>query len=534
VPVPTLALRAAAELELRERARAGVAVPEARALEGDWEAWLRALFAPYVSDTAGRPIPFVQRHRDLWDWAWALRRGERRPPFVAVWPRGSGKSTSVELALAAIAARRTRRYALYCCRTQDQADDHVQNVAGLLESSRFGAAYPAVADRLVGKYGHSKGWRRNRVRTSSGFTVDGLGLDVAVRGVKLDEMRPDLIVLDDVDDTLDSERLIERNVAVITRRLLPAGSTDCSVLAVQNLVHPDGVFAQVVDGRADFLKERILSGPFPAIEGLATEQGPDGRFRIVAGTPTWEGQDLARCQSLIDDIGLSAFRRECQHEVEAPSGGMFDHLVYRRCRHDEVPPLRRVTVWVDPAISYTDESDACGVQVDGLADDGTIYRLFSWEQRATPQAAMQVAIHRAIEYGARSVGVETDQGGDTWRDTYRVALDVLEAEKRRTHALAQEHYPAQERTAYEPPRWPKFESAKAGAIGSKEHRASLMLADYEKGRIVHVTGTTHLLEEGLRRFPRSKPFDLVDAAFWSWHALRTARAPRVWSVDDDD
>ena len=29
------------------------------------------------------------------------------------------------------------------------------------------------------------------------------------------------------------------------------------------------------------------------------------------------------------------------------------------------------------------------------------------------------------------------------------------------------------------------------------------------------------LERALRRFPRTKPFDLVDAAFWAWHDLRS-------------
>jgi len=47
-----------------------------------------------------------------------------------------------------------------------------------------------------------------------------------------------------------------------------------------------------------------------------------------------------------------------------------------------------------------------------------------------------------------------------------------------------------------------------------------MLTDYEHGTIVHVLGTHATLERGLRRFPLRKPFDLVDAAYWSWRDLR--------------
>ena len=68
---------------------------------------------------------------------------------------------------------------------------------------------------------------------------------------------------------------------------------------------------------------------------------------------------------------------------------------------------------------------------------------------------------------------------------------------------------------------PRFRSDKAGAgHGPKAHRAGQMLADYERAAIVHVVGTHETLERALRRFPRTKPLDLVDASYWSWRDLR--------------
>ena len=73
-------------------------------------------------------------------------------------------------------------------------------------------------------------------------------------------------------------------------------------------------------------------------------------------------------------------------------------------------------------------------------------------------------------------------------------------------------------------RKPDFRQAKAGAgHGPKAHRASLMLADYEKARFIHVIGTHELLERALRRYLLRKPFDLVDAAYWSWNDLRKGK-----------
>jgi hypothetical protein len=476
-------------------------------LEADWRLWLLTLFPEYLIDNLGDLVPFAEHHAAFWSWVWSIRRGDRPQPFVAIWPRGGAKSTSAEMACVALGARRERRYGLYICETQDQADDHVQNIAALLESRDVEGFYPDLANRLVGKYGASKGWRRNRLRTTAGLTIDAVGLDSAARGAKIDSDRPDFMVIDDVDGELDTESLTKRKIKAITRKLLPAGSSDLAVLAVQNLVQPDSIFSRLADGRADFLADRIVSGPHPAVVGLEHEVR-DGRYVITAGTPTWDGQNLERCQEMVDDFGWSAFQAECQHDVEPPPGGMFDHLEFRRCRWADLPDLVRVVVWVDPAVTNTDQSDSQGINADGLAGDDTIYRLFSWEGRTSPQDALRRAIVKAVEFKAEAVGVETDQGGDTWRSVYSEACKAL---------VADGALPAD--TVF-----PVFRSDKAGAgHGPKAHRASLMLADYERGRIVHVEGTHTVLERGLRRFPLTKPFDLVDASYWSWDDLRTVQ-----------
>ena len=66
----------------------------------------------------------------------------------------------------------------------------------------------------------------------------------------------------------------------------------------------------------------------------------------------------------------------------------------------------------------------------------------------------------------------------------------------------------------------RMRGEKAGSIGSKIARASQMVPYYEHGHIVHATGSHAILEAGLRRFPVHKPFDLTDAAFWAWRAMR--------------
>jgi len=312
-------VRARAEIERRKRQGDGLG----------WEQWL-ALCFPHVA-----VAPLANRHRRLWNWGESLKRGTRPPAFVAVWPRGGAKSTTVELVTTRACVNLSRRFLLYVCATQDQANKHVQSVSSLMQR--------AGVERAVTPYGHSKGWKVNLLRAATGFNVAALGLDAAARGVKLDEFRPDAIILDDIDDRHDSPKSVTRKIETLTDTVLPTGSTDCAVAFVQNRIHEDSVMSQIADGTADFLAVREPVSEEPAVIGLKVEavaQGPGlpNLWRITEGSATWAGQDIAACQEQINTFGLAAFLRECQHLVKGAAGTFFDTTRLHYIDPGEVPP----------------------------------------------------------------------------------------------------------------------------------------------------------------------------------------------------
>lgn len=492
-----------------------------------WRDWLPALF-PNLFYHA-----FAERHEQFWEYVGAIQAGIKPPAFFAIWPRGGGKTTNAETAAVYLGARERRKFCLYTRSTQDKANESVTNIAAMLESSRLAEYYPRLAERKLGKYGNSKGWRINTLRCANGFSVVALGYDAAVRGVKLEGYRPDLIIIDDIDDKEDGQETIEKKIRTLTRDILPAGSSDVAVIGIQNLVHPHSIFSRIAGGTAEFLYNRIVNGPYPAIIGLEYEARPDGKgYHITAGAATWDGQDLDTCEAQINEWGLLSFLSEAQHEVEDPPGGMYDHIVFRHCEGWEVPDLERIVVYVDPAITDTDQSDCQAIQADGLAGK-TIYRLFSWEQRTSPEKAIKRALLKSLELGADTLGFETDQGGELWATDYghvcnKVVRMVLgqDAFDRPDEIDMQLVVMARRKLGEQEPDekniqnlFPKFDSVKAGAIGSKIHRGNMQVLNYEQSRFIHVKGTHAILEKALKRFPKTKPFDLHDAAFWSSHAL---------------
>lgn len=503
------------------------------ALESDWHAWLCYFFPHIFCESDGTPRPLAPAHRRWWQWVWSIEAGTRARPYCAGWPRGYGKSTGAELAVIAWGARKARRYVLYTSGTQPRANEHIHSIAAELgRNARLRANYPALCRRRVDQYSHSEGWRGDRLVSDGGLVVDGLGLTVQVRGIKFEDQRPDARVFDDIDEKDDTLEATAKKRNIITTAILPAGSLDAITAFIQNIITASGVAAElfgISEHQADYLTDRIIDGPIPAIEGLtyeATTQEMDGvarlRYVLTDGEPTWERMGLQACQALVDEEGITAFLQECQHNVEAPPGGMFDHLPFESLRitweklSEMWQRMVRVVAWCDPAVTNKEHSDSHGIVVMAVDDAGIIYILWGWEQRATPMQAISKALEKGMLFGASHVGIETDQGGDTWGIVYEAAIKKLKLDAA-----------------------PPMAEAKAGQSEmTKVGRASKVLADFEMGGIRIVVGAHEIVERALKRFPRTKPLDLVDTLYYGWadlrNQLRWATGPAVMEVGTED
>jgi hypothetical protein len=394
-------LRAEAEIERRRR-------------EGEWQAyapiddpllpWLHQHFPQAVS------APMADRHLRLWDWFEHLKPGVKPIHRVEVWSRGGGKSSSAGLGVVRVGMKQTRKFVLYVSETQKQANKHVQGIRARFEALGI--------PRAVGTYGNALGWTMDLLRVANGFNVLALGLDAASRGVKLDDVRPDLIVLDDVDDRHDSEEVVDKKIETLTQSVLPAGSADAAVLVVQNRIHENSIVAQLVDGKADFLLNR-LAYQEPAVIDLEYEPDPqpDGRvlFRIVGGTATWEGQNLATCEAQLNEWGPRAFIREAQHDTSEGENGLWDRK--RDIDPHRIPPnpseCFTIVVGVDP--NATEGNDEAGIVVAGAYKSGDVVHGVVLEDATVsggPSKWANAAVAAYARWEADRLVAESNNGGE--------------------------------------------------------------------------------------------------------------------------
>lgn len=101
-----------------------------------------------------------------------------------------------------------------------------------------------------------------------------------------------------------------------------------------------------------------------------------------------------------------------------------------RTSHDRLPPLGRIVVAVDHAVSNTPGSDEHGIIAAGLGDDNRAYVLEDASIRGTPDewATQAISLHDKLD--ADAIVIERNQGGDLVRNTLRairpVGLRIIE------------------------------------------------------------------------------------------------------------
>lgn len=107
-------------------------------------------------------------------------------------------------------------------------------------------------------------------------------------------------------------------------------------------------------------------------------------------------------------------RQELDGElIEDVSGGLWRKEWIDEHRVDKAPPLQRVVVAVDPPVTATGSSDACGICVAGLGADGRAYVVADRTlQGREPQVWARAAIAAYREFAADRVVAEVNQGGD--------------------------------------------------------------------------------------------------------------------------
>ena len=166
----------------------------------------------------------------------ALTEDEKISMCVIVAFRESGKSSIVTTSypLWSILGKQHRKFVLILCQTQPKAQQALRNIRWELENNEILREDMGPFQEEAGPWG-----AQGLVFRDSGAKIAIGSLEQSIRGIRHCEFRPDLIILDDIEDTASVKTQAGRDKTWewFTGEIIPAGG-NAQIFAGGNLFHP--------------------------------------------------------------------------------------------------------------------------------------------------------------------------------------------------------------------------------------------------------------------------------------------------------
>lgn len=297
-------------------------------IEPDWRVWLPTVAPKKYS------VGFEWFHADFWNWYWPILRLRMRglpvPDAMPLdcflpWGRGLAKSSSMEGLALAEGAMIGESFGVYLSSTRDKAQEHLQAIRDLIESSAIARYYPRLAHPRLGKFGNQRGWKADAIYTDGGFAVVSCSLEQGIRGLKDGNRRPSFILLDDIDERDDSPATKREKFEAITQDALPMLAPFGLAVLGQNLIYEGSIADDTLKGKLDWfhgchicgVRDGVAWKPINTYQDDLKIEKVNGKPVIVAGTPNWKWLDQKASQQQLSRYGERAFMRENQN-VTAP------------------------------------------------------------------------------------------------------------------------------------------------------------------------------------------------------------------------
>lgn len=448
-----------------------------------------AVYLPHKLRTPAHPdITLNQFHLDICEYAKSWMEPLGRPAAhrdVFIAPRSCGKSTWIFHILPIwAAAHGHKRYIIAFSDSEDQAMAWLRNFKMELDSNELlQEDFPELCDTFK-KTDRSKAYmdNRNATQRGNGFIFQAKGVDSAILGANIGGTRPEVILFDDIEPpeaNYGATELKKRKSTILTTHfylnthaIVAFVGTTTMAGSLIDQMRKVGEAAQDYDGDPDAFKgsldpelqwvvsENITSHYYPAV--VTTDDGEESLWPEVWPLEDWE-----------DMRGTREFQ---MNMMNRPVGGEEGYWQDEDISIDYTE-FGNTVLSIDPAVTTARRSDYSAFTVVSRGADKKLYVRHCEAIKGDSEALRAKALELVEAYGVGVVLVETNQGGDLWKQVFK---DV----GARVRFLNQRI--------------------------KKEVRVAQSADFYKKGRVLH---TRHFpqLEEQMLSYPNVAHDDLVDS-----------------------
>ncbi len=287
-------------------------------LEADFEEWKIYYFPKYCY------APPAKFHKK------ASKRALANPEWyeVRMWARELSKDVVTMMETLYQTLTGVKKNILFISNSQDKAAD-------LLKPFKLNLEFN---DRIINDYGIQQlagSWKDGDFTTTAGISFLAVGADQSPRGSREEEIRPDKIIISDIDTDQDvrNEEIIKKRWVWFEKAVFPTRSVskDLQVMWLGNLIAKDCCIA-----RAAKMADKVDQVDLEDKDGVSTWPEKNSQ------------ENIARIKA---KISTSAYQGEYMNNP------ISEGTVFKKIRWGKVPPLHKlkfVVVYGDPAPSNSE------------------------------------------------------------------------------------------------------------------------------------------------------------------------------------
>lgn len=322
-------------------------------LEADGEFFIEF----FLHEELTSPVPFFH-----WGEIWPLLTNTALPRVLLAIPRDHAKTTLSKLAVVWYFLFTNHRFCVYLSNTNTIAKNACKDIIGYFNSPNFVATYGRI--KMLKESETDSLWifeipmKDGRVKKC---ILRAVGAGQQMRGINIDNQRPDIAVVDDVEDNenTESENLQKKLDRWIFGPFLKALARRKKIIWLGNMLQKTSLLA------------RLSTRPNwnPVVFGAIVQDAATGEFR-----PLWpERWPMAE---LVEDfqeyVELGLIETWMCEMMNMPGHGM-DGFTQEQIHYQPLPaPDDLLATWLvlDPAFGESSSNDDSSITVHALPRDG--------------------------------------------------------------------------------------------------------------------------------------------------------------------
>ncbi len=393
--------------------------------EIDYEFYARAYFPDFCN------LPPCQFHHEQYEEMKRIEKKGGGETVITAAPREAAKSTLWNMVYPTHnAVYRKKHYIVMVSDSSDQAVDDLKQVKTAIEENEY----------ILEDFGRLQGktiWRTDAILLKNDVLIVAKGSGKKIRGIKHKQYRPDLVILDDIenDENVQSPDQRKKLMNWFNKVVMNAGSKKTDIVVIGTILHYDSLLNNLLNKpgyRTRKYKAVIEDNDSPLwldwekiyvdlskskyIDPVTGEKGnlkeareffEAHREEMTTGSVViWpEAKDLYFYKRKLIDLGPAAYNSEFQNEPIDPDSSWItpdDFQYYDGPHGTGLPELSKCVIKgaLDPSMGKNDKSDLSSICTMARDFNGYLYVVESDARRRSPDEQILdiLAKHERFHY----------------------------------------------------------------------------------------------------------------------------------------